>query len=105
MGTEENGQSSADRKVCSTYIKFVFENLEEVQAKLHRLVELEKEARTLMQELSSEKLIMGAEVEWTGTSKEEHRCPLKQVNEQASGYSIDKIAEELSQKIQESVLK
>ena len=104
LGKKRNDQIPNGKNIHNTYIKFVFENLEEVQAKLHRLVELEKEARTLMQELSSEKLILGAEVEWTGTSKEEHRCPLKQVNEQASGYSIDKIAEELSQKIQ-SVLK
>lgn len=64
LGVEENSQSSAGRKVCNTYIKFVFENLEEVQTKLHRLVELEKEARTLMQELASEELILRSEVRW-----------------------------------------
>ncbi len=63
-GSEENGRSSADKKVCNTYIKFVFENLEEVQTKLHRLVELEKEARTLMRELASEELILRSEVRW-----------------------------------------
>ncbi len=64
LGEEENSQSSADRKVCNTYVKFVFENLEEVQAKLHRLVELEKEARTLLQELASEELILRSEIRW-----------------------------------------
>lgn len=77
-------QNPDDRKTCNTYIKFVFENLEEVQTKLHRLVELEKETRALMQELASEKLILTWEIE----CREDH--------------NIDEIAEKFSQKMQET---
>lgn len=62
LGKKGNDQISDGKNIHNTYIKFVFENLEEVQAKLHRLVELEKEARTLMQELSSENLILKWEI-------------------------------------------
>lgn len=88
MKTNKIDQNPDDRKTCNTYIKFVFENLEEVQTKLHRLVELEKETRALMQELNSEKLILTWEIECRGTSGEDH--------------NIDEIAEKFSQKMQET---
>ena len=70
MLEEKNNQSTDGKNICNTYVKFIFENLEEVQTKLHRLVELEKEARTLLQELTSEKLILKSEIRWQRTSEE-----------------------------------
>lgn len=64
MEEEKKDHSSDGRNICNTYVKFVFENLEDVQMKLHRLIELEREARTLLQELASEELIIKSEIRW-----------------------------------------